>query len=419
MVNVLVTSDSVDFADFKVVNTITGISRVSNIDTIVLGKTIDSVSTIITYLEEAEFNKLIYVVDEGVAEDAIEVIVFGMGGRVVKDPFYLETNESLLSLINNVESTSAVELAANMRVLEEFTKRINSGEVEFNQRYLGVVAGASQKTMVQNKELDRVIRRTAATSVGELSKMGSQIQKSNKAIRETESILEEIRANQLERPKPVQSSGVSHYPVLRYGKTKKGVVVKEIGSVPFLHSFMLGLLGYLKTVRGFKPRMIVVLPPGDLYEEMYNFPSDQKNSLGHSWTFINPGNSSRLSHYNAEVVYINHPTHTVMDKLFETEKFDSFLILDMTKGSSEPIVQNKHGSVHLSNFYAIQGLRLAKKFDNVNIKTSFTSQIEVEGAMFSIPFIKEIETTSSKARRRSEYREKCMDMYTELTKGMR
>lgn len=417
MVDVIVTDSKINFKDFTVINSVSGLAKLSKIGVLVFNQSRDSVTSIMTAITNAEYETLFYVCDASKMSNEVKILLLGIGATVVDDGFYMETYESLKSLVRSGKELEHV--SSSVAVLDNFNKQVEGGKTQFPPAYLSVVKTAVNNAMSETKAISKEMERASKAAVSLFSKSATELKASEDSQREAQEALENLK-NMLEQGGYGNSGAVHHYPTIDYTIRKRAVIIKEIGSVPFLHSFILGMHYYLKTRRNLTPRTIVLLPPGGLNETVYDWPrtGPMKTQHSDSWNIITPDNFQSRRSYTGDVIYVTRPTATVLETLTNTNDYDSFVILDRTLNMATPLVRPQKGSTYLKEFYAVQSRRIADKFEVIKRGKMFTSVVDFDGAVFSIPFIDDIKHTSNKSMRRLKYEEFCAEMYDTLGKDM-
>lgn len=416
MVDIIVTDSRVDFKDFTVVKTVASLSAHQKIGVLVFNRSADTPASIMTMLETVEYESLYYIADESEMSDEVKVLVSGVGGIVVNDSFYIETYESLKSLVSGGK---ALETASSVAVLEGFRKQVMAGKTEFPKAYLSVVEEATNKAIHERDKISNELEVATKAAVTLFSKANNEVKSGVEQQKKAQDSLREIK-NSLQQGSAGAAGSIHFYPPVDYTYRKRAVAIKEVGNVPFLHSFVLGMLYYLKTKKNLAPRLIVILPPGGIQEDIYDWPRSGARKLHHSdsWGFITAENHTSRKNYEGDVIYVTHPTANVIDQLISTNKYDSFIFLDRSLNTVSPVVKPSMGSTYMRVFHAVQSKRVADKFDSIKKNRMFTSVINYEDALFSIPYLEDIGHETNKIMRRATYENACAEMYDTLAKEM-
>ncbi|MGV3076393.1 hypothetical protein ACEE21_15040, partial [Clostridium baratii] len=158
-----------------------------------------------------------------------------------------------------------------------------------------------------------------------------------------------------------------------YVKDKQIIRIKEIGNFRYLVSFMLGFRLYLENVKNLRPKLIIIEPVGDLYEEKYDdFPWVKMSSIKSS------------SNYYNEVVFTNCPNRDVLNKLLDDSSYDIFIVVDRTVTDKDHILNSKGVNVK----YAISGLNSISKF-KLPRKDCISCLSDIKGTLLTVPMFPE------------------------------
>ena len=156
--NIVVTTNKIDYSGFIKVKSLKEVEAiVGTIDYLVYHKSNESKDDIVDLLSRIKDRArvLVYIRNRSKAEQAIQIIVVGSGGRYFDDEFFMESSEELNGLIKNFTTvTDIVELGGVNVLTDFFTRYLNGGSADFNKSYLSVVKEAVKGMIADYKEKD-------------------------------------------------------------------------------------------------------------------------------------------------------------------------------------------------------------------------------------------------------------------------
>lgn len=403
--NILVTETGKQFEGFTTISSITALEKVSRVGILVFNSSSDSPTEVVHALRKISIEDIIYLANEDKIQDEIKVFIQGSGGAVVTDEFYLHSKEAFRSLLQDFNRSTELMSTNSVDAIQDFLGRLSEGDTEFSKPYLTTIMSATDNLSVGYRDAKSEIKRVVKTAVNMFESVSTDLDSVTKKNRdlarqaqETQKLIEETTSG----PEWV-STQVYRFAPIEYKKRKKAIQIKEIGNVPYIHSFALGLLEYFIRAMKHKSRIIVVLPVAENYEEIY---SDVPES-----SMITKVNYTQRRLYRSPITYTSYPTVTVMDRLL-TDEYDSYVILDRSNNSVKPILRNPPGQNKLKTFYAVQSARTFEKFTSIKKSQSITGINRVSGTMFTIPVFEEY--SDKKMRRISTYMEVCRDIYEKM-----
>lgn len=348
------------------------------IDFLVYNKSGEDTEDIVIYLNEVKdrVGKIIYVCNEKDTDPVVKMLVIGMGGNYFDDEFFLEVPSELSNLVNSLEEVTEIAEMGGVSVLSDFLNRyLKNGSTSFTQRYLVSVKEAVQSLMEEynKKNVELLEMSETATELfsnttevltgmrkeyGELQK---SILKLEKEIKKDSTVLQ-VPSN------PSRSPYMLFFPQVSYMKNKKIIRVKEIGSVRYLFSFMLGFRLYLENVMNVRPKLLVIESIGDVRESHYS-----------EWNWVTKNTAKEKRLYYDNIVFTNYPNKEVLFNMLEDDDYDTFIVLDRSFGSKNHVLNSK-GSL----FFAVSGNSYVSDY-KLNVHNCFTSCGGVTGVLFDIP----------------------------------
>lgn len=408
--NVIITTKDVKFENFTTVSSVTTLGNISKVGILVYHKSDDSAQSIIDALRSTQISQLLYLCAEEDIKDEVKVFVQGSDGSVITDDFYLSSAEAFASLSNDVSRSTELMSTNSVEALGDFLNRLSSGKVNFSKPYLSTIESATKKLNLGYLQKENELQTAVKTAVAMFETVSKDL---DAAKRTNESLVKQAdEARQMIEHSSGTLSGdgsgstqVYRFATVAYKKRKKAIQIKEIGNVPYLMSFSLGLMEYLARVQRDKTRIIIVLPVGENYETMYG------DKMPAGIDFIVKGNHNQRSRYMSPITYTNYPVVSVMNSLL-SDDYDSYVILDRSNTSVKPILRPEPGQEKLRTYYAVQSARTFEKFPTVKKNMSITGINHVPGTLFTIPVIEEY--SAKKMKRIDTYRETCSDVYEKM-----
>lgn len=387
----------------------------NKIDLLVFSDSDEPIDTVSRVLLSSSVVSIVYINEKPLPE--ISTIVLGKGGRVIQDEFFLEN----LELIDTLESDaigSELDLfddIGDLNVIKNFQEQIQNGNSDFSKKYLELVVNSSEQLARGIYEVTEQKRQLLEAGVMIMEKLQHQFNRlSMLREEEKEALLKKLETN-ISKSKygmttVPSTQGIFTFPEVVYKKQSKGIVIKEVGNVPYLTSFLMGLVDYVARVEFKKVRLTVILPPGDSFETLYTNVNDKTRK------FINFSNENQTPNYskNVTVAFTNYPTQTVMDRLV-TSDFNLNIILDRRTSSSKPYYR-KSDRFPLNTFYAVQSESVFEAFKpttpGMRKNNSFSSIQEVAGTLFTIPMFDDY--ARGRNHRIETYRQACKSFYDKL-----
>ena len=367
---VLVTQNDREYEDFMKVSTLQeAADSVGIIDALIYHDSDEPTITKIKLLEslKPKVLKVVYICSEETLDLAIKMEVTTMAGVTILDEFYMESNEDLFELVNNLNEYSLVEEDGSIDVLLDFTKKfLQNNKTDFTPTYIKNVKLSVQNLIKQinKRDLEMVSMSETATQIyNSIDENMSGIVSENNTLKESviklKSLLEE-RNSDIEAMEDGLNRAPSmvYFPVVNYPKEKKIIRIKELGNVRYLTSFALGLRIYLNTVKNVRPKLIFIMPIGDIYQKQYE---------GYNW--VTQSNLRDKKFYYSDVVFTNCPNKEVITTILDDMNYDFFVVVDRTK-NGEKMLLNSKGPL----WYALQSKSVLKKFNvKLGMNPFFTS----------------------------------------------
>lgn len=349
--------------------------------------------------------KLVYICDEKKVDMSVKMMIIGSDGKYFDDEFFLESADELRNLVDSLEEITALANLGGVNVLSDFFNRyLKNGSSSFSSNYLMVVKDAVNTLMSEYNQKNLEIIRMSETATDVFATTSALLSSMKKENENAKKLAERMSATLSEPTNPVRrvvGSSVMFYPRVTNISSKSIIRVKEIGNSEFLVSCMLGLRIYLESVKHFRPKLLFLVPVGDLVEKLYN-----------SYNWVNQSNSKNLSVYSTNVLFTNCPSKEVIDNWLNDDNYDTYIIVDKLLFDKEHLLNCKGTSVK----YAIGSVGCIDKF-KLNRRDCISSITEIQGTLGVIPMFKEYPNDVS-ARERM-YMSSMSTFYEKMILGMK
>lgn len=387
--NIIVTSNKVEYANFMKVKTLQEVfGIVGSIDFLVYHKSSETQEQKVDCLTRLKdkAKKLVYVRDKSSLEQAVQMIVVGSEGKYIDDEFFLENSEELNRLVLNLdEVTDIVQLGGEPVLNDFFNRYLKEGSSGFNSSYLAVVKEAVQNMLAdyRQKDMQLIQMSTTATEIfTNTAEIISKVKTEQQRMKEAISQLEEAKESG-DLGKVASFSGIPSvvfFPIVSYMKERNIIRIKDVGGSSFLTSFMLGFREYLEDIKYVRPKLIFIEPVGKQSETQYQ-----------EYNWVTQQTQKSMAGYYNSVVFTNYPSKEVLSKLLDDMNYDTFIVVDRLKTSKDHILNSKGCSVR----YAVNGNSVVKKF-NLKVSDCFSSIKEINGDLFTIPVFQDYPEDRSK-----------------------
>lgn len=300
----------------------------------------------------------------------LRMVVTGIKGYYTADEFYLEDEEELLLLLEDLGASDAdenKELPAQpaLEVVTDFVGAFARNEKRINAPvYLEQVRGAINElsTLSQQQSTQLTTMGLSAISIFEnASKVIQHMDENRKALSEKLDQLEREQAEAIS-PKTAFSSSIMYFAPYKYIGNAKVLLIREYAHCRYLTSFILGYLHHLRYELNLKAKLVFVYQKGAGVSAKYS-----------EYPEINQTSMTMASLYDNEIVTTNNPKKEVMRDLLNTSN-DIIVVIDRLYGSQD-IVTGRVSKVNaVSGFSDVKRYKL-KPFDTIFSVTSQREQL--------------------------------------------
>ena len=250
---VVISTDNLNFKDYTVVKSLKEANNITeSIDYLILHKSDDNNSfnagVLLSDLHKKDVKNFIYINET--PDLQIKMLIDGLGGYIFEEEFYLEDEDELNALIENLNSEEkSTSLATpNIDIIKDFMQSFVRGEQRVNQPfYLDRAKNAIQELAVITQKQELTIAEMGDTSLQVFEKASNIIRQMNAKrleLQEQLSHLEEMTSseNYLQSSTKPLSNTISYFSPFKYLGNSKILLVKEYSPCRFLTSSRIALL---------------------------------------------------------------------------------------------------------------------------------------------------------------------------------
>lgn len=273
---IVVTNNTIEYEGFLKVRTLEeAVKTLGTIEALVYHKSNEPIEKKVEYLTQMKdrVGSFVYIRNKDSFEQAVQMIVVGSGGRYFDDEFFLESGAELNNLVSNLsEVTQLAELGGVGVMSDFFNKYLTSGSSGFNKAYLQVVKNAVSGMLTEYKQKDAELLQMSETATELFSnsmQLLSGVEEEKVKLQEAVKTLEEARDKGLLMSSAPVASSVYFFPRVPYLKERSIIRIKEIGTVPYLTSFVLGFRLYLERLKFQRPKLVCIYPVSDQFEQQF------------------------------------------------------------------------------------------------------------------------------------------------------
>lgn len=423
MSDVVVTTKT-DFPAVPGVATVSTVKSLSSmrLGTVVYHSSYDSEVEVAEILSRLEFNNILYISSPDSVRPEVLMIVQSRGGYHITDEVYFTNGKFLQELISNPGLASAVvsgltNNASVNKVLDGLQSKVSKGDFSFSDGDLKIISSAVDviRSGYNRDSALSLQSANAITSIFEsLSGNNALVQKelntAKSRIDELRDKVEELNNSALVSTSNSSGSNVLNFPVTQYAQSSDCIVIKELGSVPHLTSFVYGLRNYLVS-KGHRVLIMFMVPYGGVWESMYsNFPGV---------SFVNKDTIKDKRNYGNDVFFTNYPNSLMVKNFLDKASRQNYtytIVVDRTNLSEQPLLKPTHSkTAYVRTFYAVQSPRLAEDLVKRKVcpaRRILTSGVSFEGSSLYIPFFEDYSPHIENRERK--YARYCGQMYSEM-----
>lgn len=370
---VIVSKDLLDnFTHFVVVRNFEELNKLSNVEVVIVHSFEESgldAGMALSELYNKGIKLFLYINENPIS--SLMLAMRGVGGKVYTDEFYLQDEEELTYLVNEVsglDGNETTEVAlTSAQVIKDFIGSFMRHEDRVNTPlYLEQVQNAIieiESSVRENNTQLSVIGESALETFNRVSEVINGLNEQKKKL---EAMLAKLEQTPSTPTRAAFSNGVITFPSYKYVGTKKVLLIREVAPCRYLTSFLLAYRHYLQYRLNKRAKLIFVHQKGAYISKKYDkFPSITDESK-HMKTL-----------FDESVIATNSPKAEVFKELFEKPE-DIFIIVDRLYGNND-IVTGR-----ISKLHAVGGLSDLTRFKLQKNNCIFPVSAQ-EGAFFTIP----------------------------------
>lgn len=392
-----------NFNNYVVVDSLDKCLQLKGVDIIILHKLKDdgfNAGVAISQLHKEGVSTFIYIAEDPVA--VIRMAIKGVGGYYYEDEFYLEDEDELNALIDEINNTSdtGTELATtSASIVSSFIQAFARGDEKIKAPvYLQQVNQAVNELCTITHQQEIQISTMGNSAIEIFERASSIIKNMDEQRRIIEKQLDEIANSQavVTSSKPTLDNSVNAFSPFHYNSSAKVLLIRELSPCRYLTSFVLAYAQYIRYTLNKRVKLIFVVQRGaGVLSKYNNFPKITEQPTAYDNTL-----------YSSDIVVTNCPKRDVMKKLTSTG-MDIYIVVDRLYGIKD-IVTGRCTKVN-----AVSGFSDLARY-NVKADTCIFPITSVKGEFFCIPSIKGF--PSDVDARYMAYGKVCEEGYKKLDK---
>lgn len=320
-----------NFVNFVVVKSFDDLRKLNGVDVVIIhrysGSDFDAGGHVTTLWNNGNgIKRFVYISED--QSNTLKTIMTGVGGHCYDDEFYLEDEDELMALLEELDSDEETQLAVAspaIQVLDDFVDAFSNGDARAKTPAVLEQVKESVKELSLITQQQQLQLTTMGTSAIEIFTQASQIIKTinekSKQIADELAKLEEVAANG-SSSKATFSNSVQFFAPYTYRGNAKVLVIREHSPCRYLTSLALGYLHHLHYELNRRPKLVFVIQKG--YEVAMKY-SD--------YAVIKQENMNLAALYNNEIVATNNPKKEVMKDLLSKPN-DVVVVVDRLYGSA-------------------------------------------------------------------------------------
>lgn len=320
------------FTQFVVVDTFKKIRDLKGVTTLIIHKYNENDFEAGVFISEFRSNgvsQFVYI--NANPSTTIKMALSGINGRVYEDEFYLEDEEELCSLLDEIDETedSSEETSlaqSSINIVNDFVQSFVRGEERVHTPiYLERVSQAVTELAVINEQQENQIVAMGNSAIEVFERASNIIHKMDDQRRKIEKQLEELELSQNNAGsgKVTFSNSITFFTPVKYLGNSKVLLIREYAPTRYLTSFVLGYLHHLHYELNRRPKLIFAHQKGQGISSKYSdFPAITQESM------------NIASLYDSEIVATNNPKKEVMNELLMKHN-DVIVVVDRLYGSTD------------------------------------------------------------------------------------
>jgi hypothetical protein len=261
----------------------------------------------------------------------ILMVLKGVGGLHYEDEFYLEDEEELMSLLEDIgmsDGSETTDLAAPaLDVVNDFVQGFTRNEDRIKAPlYLENVKSALTELAEISHQQELQLSTMGSSALEVFERASTIIKNMDKQKKDIEKKLEDLEYTQANTApsKTMFSNNINFFTPYKYIGNSKVLLIREYAPCRYLTSFVLGYLNHLHYELNRRPKLIFVHQKGAGVSAKYNaFTTIDENA-----------SSSMASLYDSEIIATNNPKKEVMMNLLNKPN-DVIIVVDRLYGRED------------------------------------------------------------------------------------
>ena len=357
----------------------------------------------ISDIQKVSIAKIIYINAE--PEPMLTMPIQGVHGYIYQDEFYLEDEEELLALLDDIgaipdDSSTALATTDSVTIIKDFIEGFSRNESRIQAPiYLQQVNAALTELEETTKQQELQIT-TMGTSAIEVfqraSKIITNLNDQKKVIMDKLKEIEEAQPVVQQTRAPL--GGTLFYPSTRYMGQNNVLLIREYSFCRYLTSFVLAYAHYLHYEKNKRVKVIFAVNKGAGILNKYS-----------DFTTITQESYSITSLVDEEIVVTNVPKQELMLKLTKAPS-DVTIVVDRLYGNNDIITGR------VKRLCAVNGFSDIQRYKNVGCDIGSTIFTTVNhgklGAFGCIPHIRSY--PRERDARLAMYGQNCHDLFEKI-----
>lgn len=391
-----------DFSNFVVVDSLKKVRTMKGVETLIIHKCSEAdfdIGMFISEFYKNGVNNFIYINEN--PSTSLKLVLEGVHGYIYTDEFYLNDEEELKYLVedveNNVDEETTDLAVSNTTIIKDFMLAFSRGDEKINtplylERVNTAVNELAALTEMQSAQLTEM-GESALDVFHKASDIITSMDKQRQLLQQQLNELEEMTPTQSSRP--VFGGGIMSFPSYKYVGQSKVLLIREVSPCRYLTSFLLAYEHYLHYELNKRVKLIFIHQKGAFITKKYD-----------GFTSITQESAKMLSLYDAEIIATNNPKSDILKTLL-SKQVDIFIVVDRLYGNND-IVQGR-----VSKLNAVGGISDLTRFKLQKSNCIFPV-VKQDGAFFSIPTINGYPVEQDV--RFAAYNQLCRDRFEKLDK---
>lgn len=328
---VIVSTDIEDvFSQFVVVESFIKVRELKGVTTLIIHKyneTDFDAGVFVSNFHKSGINQFVYINEN--PSVTLRMVLKGVNGYFFEDEFYLEDEEELLSLLDelgmsdNEETSLAV---SSLNIVNDFIQSFARGEERIKAPlYLEQVTQAVNELNELTHQQELQINAMGTSAIEVFEKASSIIKNMDTQRKLIEQQLKELEDSQATSfsSKPSFGNNIIFFSPCKYMGNAKVLLIRELSPCRYLTSFTLGYLHHLHYEMNKRVKLIFVHTKGAGVSAKYS-----------DFTLITQDSANMSSLYDSEIIATNNPKREVMRDLLAKPN-DVFIVVDRLYGSQD------------------------------------------------------------------------------------